>query len=392
MNHAARIAASQDNPEQIAKHVIRVLEQALRDEFGVNLYAGVELEYEVKIPQALRFGKHGDENPFQMQKPGRGDELPAHYKVDTKLLQVPDTAAAGTTHLPVREVLFPESPAVCYSYLEGAGQHGWFHYETVLSHLGVQNKTPFGEGRMNVLARATEALRKTIAHTPPQRTQFAQDAQHNAWLADQAHGITERNTSGFGPHFSHGMHVNVSFETGGGTFLSPALPDTEQAVRERTLQRGLVDIFNEGAYLLHGTDASLARAEMWRVQDGHNGVEFKDGAYAEICRPSADSNPYYALMLTLLGVYHTLKDFEFDPASGNFAKKVWAVPEAYPHALDYEEGLRQQMKECFMDGPRLLERTLNTLEPELGSRFMDAIERIPPGKEKSLQKAGIRFG
>lgn len=419
MTHTEQRTRVGENPEALAKKAIVALERALREEFGVDMQVGAELEYEVRVPPDLLVTKKIKEmnNPLQVHPHAPDAQERA---AGTPALTVPDVASApdSTKTIQVRDPLFPESGLVSYSYHEADRPGGGWHvYETIVPHDGKQNAVAFGDGRMNGLARIIEALRKTVAHTPPSRTRFAEDPDHNAWLGRMAHGITERSTTALGPHpddpsIVHGMHINLSFSCDGTPFFT-GHPDAEAGMgKARALQRGMAEAFNENAYLLHGTPESLQRACYGMHDFEHQGVrgmsihkdEHRAPVYLEVRRPPSDANPYYAAMVTLLGVYHTLKDYGFDRATQAFAQTEKTRPftsnpipgaphpdtPLYPESFRRHLDLAGKMKAQFTDKHRLLERTLNTLEPDLGSRFMAAVERTPPGAEKTREQAGIR--
>lgn len=429
MRHTDRLAKG-ENPEAVAKEAIRVLEKALKEEFGVDLHIGAELEFEVQIPPHLHPPKpggtfnplQGEGRSFKRQYRKSGQPLPSDtsYTPAGKkesvfyTIDLPDRVSPGTLKAhDVSDAVFPRSPIVAYTYHEEELPHeGWHNYEAVISHEAM-DEIPFGEDRGLYLARCIEATRKTIAHTPPERRAFAidplgkkkesDDPEHNAWLARMAHGIQERNTSGFGPFCTHGMHLNVTLDIDGVPYFGKQAYGQPRQERQNALIRGMSEIFNENAYLLHASAPSLVRAMQRREQTGNTGIQMKKKERLEITRAPTDANPYYATMLALAGVYYTLHDYRFDQNTQVFHRQektlyVNSINEPnkliYNHMLDYKHSinLETKMKEVFFDKHRLLEKTLNGLEPELGARFMDAIKRMPPGQEKTEQQAGICHG
>ena len=429
MSHVDKLAKG-ENPEAVAKEAIRVLEKALKEEFGVDAHVGAELEFEIYIPPGLQPPKHGGAfNPLQgegrnfkrrYRHPGHSPPSDTSYTPAGKkeslyyTIDLPDHAASGSLKAhDVSDALFPRSPIIAYTYHEeNLPNENWHTYEAVISHEAVDD-IPFGKERGLFLARSIEAARRTVAYTPPERTAFAvdplrkkkesDDPEHNVWLSKMAHGITERNTSGFGPFCTHGMHLNVTLDIEGLPFFSEVAYGQPKKERQNALIRGMSEIFNENAYLLHSDDSSLRRAMERREQKGTLGITMK-GERLEIARPPADANPYYATMLALAGMYYTLHEYKFDreawvfPAAENTAPMCNSNDKGaklmYDQGQNYsnESSLEADMKANFFDKHRLLEHTLNGLKPELGCRFMTAIERTPPGQEKTAQQAGIVYG
>lgn len=407
----ARVRTS-DNPEAIAKHAILVLEKGLLEHFGVEVHSGIELECSYRFPKALQQQLVNDVKPSEPRvkhnflhgekrhvftpagkRQGSHDPNDSHdltvnltgmgiaEPTDRPVYQRDD---AMFTQLPVTDCLFPDSSWISHTYCEDVPmENGWSQYEHVISHQGPQEDITFGEGRMLKLARATEALRKTVASTPKERRNFAKQPLHNQWLNHVANAITERSTEAISPTgHPQGMHINFSLTRKGKALLR--FKEEREA-----FERPLGDMVRENEYLMLPSEQAYQRSKTRENQHVY-GAHESNTPYLEITSPSSESNPYYAMLVTLAGIYYALGDRGFDKQSGKFEATHQAAA-LYPNPKGRKEfaSFADRAPDRFFDGHYLLPQLLNHLEPELGNQFFDAIERVPPGKEKPRYQAGI---
>jgi len=101
----------------------------------------------------------------------------------------------------------------------------------------------------------------------------------------------------------------------------------------------------------------------------------EDKKYIENSVPSASSNPYYAVLVTLLGAYQGLK----------MAKDGVAAPVNDDTLIESAE----KAKQTFEASDNPYRKILNDIDPEpdepkLGERFWDAIAKTPPSTEPRL--------
>lgn len=409
----------ENNPETIAKHAILVLEKALQEDFGVEVHAGVELECSYRIPEALE-RKLINNQTLQNQQNHDGETAPfveynhLHGKrYDNSYLPAADRKVSGDafdtheiainltqlditspnnqpienqngdaiTHLAVTDSIFPDSRWIAQSYCEvSKDPDGWTQYEHVISHKAPHDKIPFGEGRMLVLAKVTEALRRTIATTSPEQKTFAKDPLHNAWLNRIAHAIIERSTESMSPMGGpQGLHINISLTRNNRNIMR--FPEQGDA-----LVPDLCDMLRENDYLLLPSEKSRER----HAQRHQDAMVNNCDTYLEITQPAMESNPYYSMMLTLAAVYHSLAQQGFSKETGKFDHPEEMEPAyAAPKNKAEMESFVNTAPGRFFHGYRLLGDLLDTLEPSLGSRFEEAIKQTPPGHEKSPLAAGI---
>jgi hypothetical protein len=397
--HSDQLRASNDHPEGLAKHAIRLLERQIHREFGAVLRLGAEVEYslvprhpdavgiEQRKPihiesekdqlQARGFApairQEADQNTrFSSRKP-ETSHYGAHLDIDLTRqhhalnddADIPRPWHEGTTRLTnLRDPIFPDSHYIAYSYDEFTpGMH-----EAVISHEGRHDSLPPDGRRALTFARSIAALRSTMSDCADLNRRFARDAEHNALLAEAARDWSVN----FAPALPHrnsvdtqGLHINLTVHKENG----------ERLGKQQRLLAPLQTMFSDGAYLLL-TNALAFMRESERKLDSipDQCARMKDGAttndHIEICRPASDSNAYYATLLTLLGVYDGLKH----PARPPHENPLFAHNEA-------------AYKERFHAENNRVIAALNALEPNLGARFRTAIAKYPPGTEQAVTRS-----
>lgn len=370
MPHTQRV----DNPEALAKHAITLLEKALARDFGVRPVMGAELEF-----SAITDNLAKDKSVLGL--------------VDKK--RIPRSTEPSVAKPNQRDAWFPESRRIAYCYHE-AGSHSALEeqMEIVISHQAMKaDGTPLPNSALT-LARTIEATRNHIvyypfgyyknsayvAENPSVRVLWEErHAQHKKWaeLREKEVDVLRFDASNQHAGITNGMHLNTSFVD---ARSGKQCLDTPNAAQH--LKNGISTIMEENLYLLGSQQPSLDR---FHSRFGHHtdagddlckskNLENKD--YIENRIPPADANPYYAVMLQLAGVYATLQKENLNEPTekittagfqGLSAGKLWAR---------FHKGIQ-------------LRGLLNHTEPALGDRFMAAIERTPPGRERSAQQRGL---
>lgn len=103
--------------------------------------------------------------------------------------------------------------------------------------------------------------------------------------------------------------------------------------------------------------------------------------YIENVIPDASANPYYTVLLQLAGTVQALSHHGFNQGESSPHLRSEQTP-VTQHTRDWRNTSYLTLKDDF-NNAHALHDVLNACEPELGNRFMDAIERCPPGKEAS---------
>jgi len=397
---------TRDDPVALTKHALRLLDRRLADEYGLYTRLGAELEYSFK----------NGTRPITMDKPmeRQGILRPAAQKPATEAAVI--TTPDDTPHtLWVTDPLFPTSPVVTYSYKES----GSSQFETVISHEGTHDRLRPEQGRSVTFARAIEALRNTLhsAHTradapaftpipdlkgqsrmrrfetrigpptPEDLEQYRDDNDREKKYSAQ-NAILKKlaphapiSTDAFWRGITQGMHINVSLCHTGPAWESRG--KTHRMAITDALTKGIANITSEGAYLLL---PSQSAADRLLERKGHIGTtEIKSlRDRIENKRPSAECNPYYATLLTQLGIFHALREGAFNrqyQSMENPNPTLYYPLPANVAELQAAKANAPDFRERFFLGHGLIQRHLNELEPDLGTRFLRAIERTPPGME-----------
>ena len=148
--------------------------------------------------------------------------------------------------------------------------------------------------------------------------------------------------------------------------------------------RGIGTMHDENLYLLGHDNSSIRRwancfgfhsprtpftSQVVPRENKTRGTE--PSSYLENKIAGASSNPYYAVMLNLAGIYTGLSAQE--------------TIEQRHSSQDYANLSSAELTEAFQNGHKLRD-VLNELEPGLGQRFYAAIDKCPPGQEKTAQE------
>lgn len=347
-NHVGRLRA--ENPVSVADHAIDLLQKRIEEEFGLRVVMGAELEFAV------------------LPKPGMAKD---------PLLSLPTAGTSPTyDYLPSvsrkpqqQAAWFPLSGWVNRMYEEAGTKSLWKQLEVVFSHAPVEGT---GEPKSGSLSEFADAIRR-MQHglqqlpdpfspapddMPPFIKQLLSRAIEEVRLTSTIPGCMAQN----------GLHLNMSL-----VGVKGEEPFLKQATRDH-FSNGLGEMMEENLYLLGSDHPTIDRL---RCKYGNpstsyfNQVKSKTTAEAQYLEngvPSASSNPSYAILLELAGIYYTLK----------FRSPREQEPEIHPQHMDMLTP--SSLYRDFKEGT-LLRQTLNTVEPQLGERFRQAIEHTPPGRE-----------
>jgi len=373
-----------DPPVALAKRAIKLLESKIRQEFDLALPIGVELEFGVLANQ-----RQDHASPAEQ------------YGVPDALGKVSNHTASAYRHPKNRDAWFPESRRVAYSYREESNDDRWDMMEVVLTH------EPRGQDGTRLpidaltTARNVEALRHQLhqpanGYMPRPRGRGTPPAQLGVryWQQRRREGIDILTTEAVvpGTYNSHGMHLNMSLvdaTTQENIMLQSAL-NAETVTN--MLRQGIGTLQMENLWLVCPHRRSMERQSMRMgpISDVMGRVKNKRGQkdYVENSLPGADCNPYYAIMLQLAGTYLALKEtgFGYDYSA---QRHVLDNPD-YAHDLKAPRPGEKQVSELtlndlqanFREGTHL-RAVLDACEPGLGKAFHEAIEKTPPGYEKS---------
>lgn len=385
-----------EHPRDLARHAIRLLEQQLYKKFSVTLTMGAELEFSL-FPCVNT--NHGHAIHYEKR---RGEQkldkyAPANRKTPW---QNADFYIPGIKrmHMPnIRDPLFPESPIICYSYMEE--EEG--KYEAVLSHKAHCNHEYPNGNRALLFARSIEATQHTILHSDVHKGRYAANERH--------HGILQRLAQKWQPTLdaycgecpndyeerTHGLHLNITLKSKGRD-----VPN-QFYLAEKALRFGIGGTMTEGAYLLLAEPTCEMRLKerifgnagahhtyiKSRVTEGDNG-DHHTATCIELQSPAATSDPYYAVMMALAGIYYTLAQGRFDSQKG-VLRETSALQQ---YAKYRPSNVNPNYAKRFFRGEQRIVSILNQLGPAseteeaLGDRFKAAIIAHPPTKTaKTLQ-------
>ena len=369
-SHTPNSMMFDENPEALAKHAIAVLEQRLYSDFGIKVRLGAELEFTllprhdkalgIKQISPIKFGVKRDD----IHKSGF---TPAVHRAKQQSARVASDKASPTKLITeITDPFFPDSPYVAYSYEELFRNK----YESVISHEARHDTLPPDGSRALTFARSIEALRNTIATSNQPARRLAKDPAHHELLAPIARDWQPAFDGYLQPvdddDRCHGLHINLSLVNSDD---KPLLYHMGGSMAARMQM-----IFGDGNHMLLPDDASISREVERDPENNTNQCVYERAkqSYLEIRRPAANSNPYYATMLSLLGVYHYMAKL---PA---------------PSRLAIDKPTHDAFAKRFFSPDNMVINTLNQLEPELGSRMRNAIECHPPGTEARLDKGHSR--
>ena len=345
-------------PEQKAKAAIKLLEQKILDDFGYRVNLGAEIEFVVKAKPQFDQANPLGIPPAKMQ-PTTEDLTPQGWRPEA-----PADPAKRDPRMAYRDDgLFPDSPYICYSYLESAQKPPLYKYEAVISHRAIEKEDLGMEHSRGVhLGDVIEATNKLILG------QYPGDKLPSGPYFEHVKALRARTEATyltpFIEYITSGLHINVS--------LSHPKYEPSSSAHE-VLTRAIKDTTLDGLYLLGTDEASMQR---YAKRNTAKHVMNK-GDYLENAVPSASSNPYYATLLTLAGVYEGL--------SRNQGK---TPPPAYapekPGLFNRGDSLNAvapRAEEIFFRDNNTLTRVLNHVRPGLGDDFRETIRTYPPGRE-----------
>lgn len=399
--HTRRFA--DDEPVALAKDAIRLLEDHLAATYGLAVECGAELEFAVQIPP----GQHRDAWRYGVPY---GDAAKVH-----------GTESSAAKHFFHKSPWFPDSRRITYGYRESSGYGRHVKLEAVLTHdPSTANGTPVAQSALDLArnvealryqllnpapgykhdgmpaqhplryaathtARAAKALFHTLAPGQPPETNHAYQAAH--WQKFRRERLTDLEFSRMLPEsgaeeaMTLGLHFNASLIDASGNCAHPTREMT------RILAQSCLETADEGNYLMTASTSNWQRlrertghfipeiardiyARQVRVAEGHSGF------YIENRMPPADCNPYYAVMLQLLGIERGLRRQHFRRTGSGYTMDA-AGPATMPQAPDSPD----QMQARFHQAD--LRDQMNGLEDGLGDRFYAAIAHCPPGTERT---------
>jgi hypothetical protein len=386
-----------DNPETVAIEAIKRVEKAINEKFGIELQAGIELEYGVFIPPGAK-------------------SYPTALRRKPKILREDYTPSGHRRSR--RDPFFPNSPSVAYSYPENTVNRSngdeaelVHEHETVLSHHGLHRglrtpdgqvpyrTIPMGEGRLVQLARETEALRRTIAY--PQTTLHPDATRSKAGshrLEQFNRDFPYRVTDAYAANIL-GMHVNISMwdakqkSRKNITSLLQKVTSSGPKHEENlnVLSAIQMRIWQAAEHILLSTEASKQRKNIY---GSHDALWFFEGnnhntTHIEYQLPPASANPYYAALISLVATYELLEAVDYKSGRPINTRALDALAQSKTIAWNEREASLTEVQRVFFAPNNRFREVLNTIQPQLGDRLVEAIKRYPPGQEKTREEAGI---
>lgn len=359
-----------DDPEALAKHAIKLLEKRLANEFGLRAVMGAELEFSV-LPHHPQEG----------------------YGVGGAAVKGGSHASSLSRPSQKQDPWFPESRRVTYSYHEEQTDASWDTLEVVLTHRPTDAKgKPITHDALT-LARNIEALRHQLHQTPAGYKPTARGKTPArvgvyGWQEFRRTELASLSTEPLvkGTFTTNGLHLNMSLMDAQTHDNVLSHSHGQQAHLVKRLSTHIGQMFHENTHLIASGDASVKR---WQgrtsapsMQNFSDHVRCKNMAdYIENVIPDASANPYYTVLLQLAGTVQALSHHGFNQgeSSSLLRSEETLVTQ---HTRDWRNTSYQTLKDDFSNAHALRD-VLNACEPELGNRFMAAIEHCPPGKEAS---------
>jgi len=374
----ARAGTRSNAPVNIAREAIKELEAKIFDEFGMRVRIGTEIEFAGKVKPDVQFKS----NPMELYgsnlaKRGYKPSARRSGAMEEYLRTKPGTYDEEWAKKPsteTKDLLFPDSPYVCYSYVEGTHSLPYYKYEVVLSHQGVEKrerhldgskpyKSPTQFSRALLMGDVIEQMHAIILGSYPSEANF-RSPQHAEQKA--LHDLFDETTIASSvKDITNGMHINVGLQPVGGK-----LKDPHQPVRTQHLMvSSIKNLSFENLYLFGLSDEAARRYE------SRNGLKQVSGKqmYVENAVPGGDANPYYSILVTLAGTYNALCKDAGSPNYVEIKNGQRTAHEAYPDA-----------KAAWNAPDNALRSILDKVKPGLGQSFGDAIKETEPGKEARL--------
>lgn len=366
------------NARAVAKEAIALLEKHIHDEFGVTVKMGAELEFAVGLHQ---------KNPYFYY----------HTNPAFKLREKDAVVKAGADPSLIRDETekcpqFPDSTRVAYGYLDenGISEH-WDTVEFILSHepcdsQGLPIKRP-----MAALAREIDALIKQVCQpargykNPPTSFDHHEGALH--WQRFHRDEVKEIRAQSYlaEENMAFGLHLNFSLWDQDGKSWNLRSDHREFA---NQMHESTCRIFAENMALLAETYNARTRIKR-QYHDGslpafeHHFVGNTSRGYYENKICGIDADPYFAVMLQLAAIYEGLDEFRVSQPK--------PVDEAEPIVHKEAYASRRLSMATMMDAQthkedfanmryNKLPHILNSLQPQLGSRFIEAFTHKEVGQ------------
>jgi hypothetical protein len=356
--HSRASERKSTKPVEEAKYIIQRLEQRIAEDFGCDVSLGAEIEFVVK-------SKDGDV-PFKMGP--LGDYAPQATRSKEQKHKSPDE-------------FFPDSPYVCYSYKE-LSSPPFYQYESVISHEAIDEKAlERAQVKGVLLGKVIEGVMGEIVRASYRPKNSSEEVRH---LRDYAHihRLHDKASVIYMQPFvetfpgsakqtglCNGININIGVtEHASGENIIAKTPSKRFAIKQ-----AVKDIELDNLYLL-GTDENNGMRFKARNNSQYVAEDFMD-EYIENSMPSVSSNPYYAVLLTLAGVYAGLQHAKSQTASTTIAAHL--EKQLQPRYID----ILPHAEELFNHQDNALRAVLNHLEDGLGDRFIETIQKHPPGTE-----------
>lgn len=338
-------AARTDDVNTLAKRAMTLLEQRMQQEFGVQVKMGAELEFTVAHDSAIK-------NPLGLPDPKKG--------------KAAGFIPSGKRESKLRDALFPNSPSVCYSYKERVQEPGLTKYEVVVSHEAGDGRNQPVSSRARYLADNIHALKKLLP----------------AALEDPRIAVTGKShikdlslEATIGRNLTNSQHITISL-------LDAASQPLLEAHQYRDLATSMQRYLLEHIRLLGDDEKSKARwlgpnrsdrLEVYAPSVEH-GFDFDHVDYLENRFPSAASNPYMAVLLTLAACDAGLSVMAKNPR--DFYPRLGPGSNTKLATAQCDAPITQDMP--------LFER-LNALEPQLGTRLAAALVHAPEPTHEAVR-------
>lgn len=403
-DHAARHSAADSHT--LVRRAIHVMENAIYNKFGYVPIMGAELEFCLRLNPSLPNDRLQCPIPAlgnsEANKALRGYE-PSLARVVTALERNPaldetarraELAALQTSPFDTLDIkkpwdpMFPKSPFVCYSYKEHQGRYPFYKYEAVVSHDAhfgpmippTMQTEAEGESvarplnRMNTYAHVIQSLRSSLKHGMT-------DAQHKfagtaAWkqfrdqyvedvLLDPFIAVNDNQPDAMWKDYSCGMHMTVSLFN----------PSTRSIMEDQdemlVLKKHLVDASYHGLAML-GTDAA-ARQRYTMYENQQNLRDYvrycvpgagsgTNNSYLENRFASSSSDPYYAVLLNLVGIYNAMEHLKAHGSAHAVPTREGRIDEAFDTA-----------EQRLADPKNPVRCTLNQVEEGLGDSVFENV-------------------
>lgn len=350
------LVARTDDPTKLARHAIRLLESELNETFGLRAVMGAELEFTLTSPKIHNFGGLS----LFSSLPDRTEKPPGH-------------APSADRRICEKDLFFPESPYITYSYREIAQPDSAEQYEIVISH----------EARYRDLNHFADVINATrgqlrVDARPPGfiRTERSEGTAAAFGLRRAERQIKAANidqVSFLGTHGkdTNGLHLNLS--------LTPAKnapihahqlwPDKKErnTILRNTqyFMRSNIDLFCPNP---ESIDRLCTRGNAKQVRlmpDEKSGLCMKP--YLENALFSADANAHFAVLVQLAAAYDAIE-------------RGTSYGDRLDQKLYQGDMEAEKRRDRFTSDKNPLRTVLNDLESGLGDRFINAVLAHPQSR------------